>query len=185
MIFYIYSSVSFIFLHIPLFFSLPIPPDLMLQDQTGKDLSLPLVDSHAQHLIQKRIAIEKLTRRYGEMSTQCHGRHGAVKFSHIYCIYILYIVSSILYIYIYILHIYLLLCLRVCPVYVDFSLGVVLGPLCLTMSDVFSDLSSLVRTFRSDPTYTNSVFHMMVRWCREWLSELSDLSDFQLPEYHV
>ncbi|XP_031153895.1 putative RNA polymerase II subunit B1 CTD phosphatase rpap2 isoform X2 [Sander lucioperca] len=32
-----------------------------VQDQSTKDPALPLVDSHAQHLIQKRIAVEKLT----------------------------------------------------------------------------------------------------------------------------
>lgn len=36
--------------------------DMILQD-SGKDPHLPLVDSHAQHLIQKRIAVEKLSRR--------------------------------------------------------------------------------------------------------------------------
>uniref|UniRef100_A0A3Q3LBV1 RNA polymerase II subunit B1 CTD phosphatase RPAP2 homolog n=1 Tax=Mastacembelus armatus TaxID=205130 RepID=A0A3Q3LBV1_9TELE len=47
------------------------PPDIKLlkkgdgfvtvQDQRTKDPVLPLVDSHAQHLIQKRITVEKLT----------------------------------------------------------------------------------------------------------------------------
>ncbi|XP_029309243.1 putative RNA polymerase II subunit B1 CTD phosphatase rpap2 isoform X2 [Cottoperca gobio] len=32
-----------------------------VQDQSTKDPTLPLIDSHAQHLIQKRIAVEKLT----------------------------------------------------------------------------------------------------------------------------
>ncbi|XP_039672844.1 putative RNA polymerase II subunit B1 CTD phosphatase rpap2 isoform X2 [Perca fluviatilis] len=32
-----------------------------VQDQSTKDPALPLVDSHAQHLIQKRITVEKLT----------------------------------------------------------------------------------------------------------------------------
>ncbi|KAM6919711.1 putative RNA polymerase II subunit B1 CTD phosphatase rpap2 [Lycodopsis pacificus] len=32
-----------------------------VQDQNTKDLALPLVDSHSQHLIQKRITVEKLT----------------------------------------------------------------------------------------------------------------------------
>ncbi|XP_062336808.1 putative RNA polymerase II subunit B1 CTD phosphatase rpap2 isoform X2 [Osmerus eperlanus] len=92
------------------------------EDKAGKDLSLPLVDSHAQHLIQKRIAVEKLTR----------------------------------------------------------SLGVVLGPLCLTMSDVFSDLSSLVRTFR----FTNTnIIHKTPEWTLIAVVLLHVLSEVS-PEVH-
>uniref|UniRef100_A0A8C4EGE6 RNA polymerase II subunit B1 CTD phosphatase RPAP2 homolog n=1 Tax=Dicentrarchus labrax TaxID=13489 RepID=A0A8C4EGE6_DICLA len=35
--------------------------EVTVQDQSTKDPVLPLVDSHAQHLIQKRITVEKLT----------------------------------------------------------------------------------------------------------------------------
>ncbi|XP_048018403.1 putative RNA polymerase II subunit B1 CTD phosphatase rpap2 [Megalobrama amblycephala] len=68
-----------------------------------KDPPLPLVDSHAQHLIQKRIAVEKLSR----------------------------------------------------------SLRDVVGPLCLTLSDVINDINNLVRTFR----FTNTnIIHKIPEW---------------------
>ncbi|XP_042353842.1 putative RNA polymerase II subunit B1 CTD phosphatase rpap2 isoform X2 [Plectropomus leopardus] len=74
-----------------------------VQDQSTKDPALPLVDSHAQHLIQKRITVEKLTS-----------------------------------------------CLRN-----------IVGPLCLTMSDVSTDLNDLVRTFRFTNTNIN---HKTPEW---------------------
>ncbi len=50
----------------------------MVLQNSGKDPPLPLVDSHAQHLIQKRIAVEKLSQRSvfsnGWISV-CHFRH--------------------------------------------------------------------------------------------------------------
>ncbi|KAG1969245.1 putative RNA polymerase II subunit B1 CTD phosphatase rpap2 [Pimephales promelas] len=68
-----------------------------------KDPPLPLVDSHAQHLIQKRIVVEKLSR----------------------------------------------------------SLRDVVGPLCLTISDVINDINNLVRTFR----FTNkNIIHKSPEW---------------------
>uniref|UniRef100_A0AAQ5ZP51 RNA polymerase II subunit B1 CTD phosphatase RPAP2 homolog n=1 Tax=Amphiprion ocellaris TaxID=80972 RepID=A0AAQ5ZP51_AMPOC len=68
-----------------------------------KDPVLPLIDSQAQHLIQKRITVEKLTS-----------------------------------------------CLRN-----------IVGPLRLTMSDVFTDLNNLVRTFR----FTNTnIIHKTPEW---------------------
>ncbi|XP_039999249.1 putative RNA polymerase II subunit B1 CTD phosphatase rpap2 isoform X2 [Xiphias gladius] len=74
-----------------------------VQDQGTKDPVLPLVDSHAQHLIQKRITVEKLTS-----------------------------------------------CLRN-----------IVGPLHLTMSDVSTDLNSLIRTFR----FTNTnIIHKTPEW---------------------
>ncbi|XP_073347915.1 putative RNA polymerase II subunit B1 CTD phosphatase rpap2 [Pagrus major] len=39
----------------------PQGDEVTVQDQSAKDPVLPLVDSHAQHLIQKRITVEKLT----------------------------------------------------------------------------------------------------------------------------
>ncbi|XP_023137774.2 putative RNA polymerase II subunit B1 CTD phosphatase rpap2 [Amphiprion ocellaris] len=74
-----------------------------VQDQRTKDPVLPLIDSQAQHLIQKRITVEKLTS-----------------------------------------------CLRN-----------IVGPLRLTMSDVFTDLNNLVRTFR----FTNTnIIHKTPEW---------------------
>lgn len=68
-----------------------------------KDPPLPLVDSHAQHLIQKRIVVEKLSR----------------------------------------------------------SLRDVVGPLCLTLSDVINNINNLVRTFR----FTNTnIIHKSPEW---------------------
>ncbi|XP_077074918.1 putative RNA polymerase II subunit B1 CTD phosphatase rpap2 isoform X2 [Siphateles boraxobius] len=68
-----------------------------------KDPPLPLVDSHAQHLIQKRIVVEKLRR----------------------------------------------------------SLRDVVGPLCLTISDVINNINNLVRTFR----FTNTnIIHQSPEW---------------------
>ncbi|KAG7227179.1 hypothetical protein INR49_013978 [Caranx melampygus] len=74
-----------------------------VQDQGRKDPVLPLVDSDAQHLIQKRIAVEKLT-----------------------------------------------ICLRN-----------IVGPLRLTMSDIFTDLNNLVRTFRFTST---NIIHKTPEW---------------------
>ncbi|XP_065132040.1 putative RNA polymerase II subunit B1 CTD phosphatase rpap2 [Paramisgurnus dabryanus] len=72
-------------------------------EDSGKDPPLPLVDSHAQHLIQKRIVVEKLSR----------------------------------------------------------SLRDVVGPLCLTISDVINDINNLVRTFR----FTNTnIIHKSPEW---------------------
>ncbi|XP_051808797.1 putative RNA polymerase II subunit B1 CTD phosphatase rpap2 [Acanthochromis polyacanthus] len=72
-------------------------------DRRTKDPVLPLIDSQAQHLIQKRITVEKLTS-----------------------------------------------CLRN-----------IVGPLHLTMSDVSTDLNSLVRTFR----FTNTnIIHKTPEW---------------------
>ncbi|XP_070701371.1 putative RNA polymerase II subunit B1 CTD phosphatase rpap2 [Pempheris klunzingeri] len=74
-----------------------------VQDRSMKDPVLPLVDSQAQHVIQKRITVEKLTS-----------------------------------------------CLRN-----------IVGPLCLTMSDVSTDLNNLVRTFR----FTNTnIIHKTPEW---------------------
>uniref|UniRef100_A0A3Q1G392 RNA polymerase II subunit B1 CTD phosphatase RPAP2 homolog n=1 Tax=Acanthochromis polyacanthus TaxID=80966 RepID=A0A3Q1G392_9TELE len=74
-----------------------------LNDRRTKDPVLPLIDSQAQHLIQKRITVEKLTS-----------------------------------------------CLRN-----------IVGPLHLTMSDVSTDLNSLVRTFR----FTNTnIIHKTPEW---------------------
>ncbi|KAK7162792.1 hypothetical protein R3I93_006975 [Phoxinus phoxinus] len=71
--------------------------------EKDKDPSLPLVDSHAQHLIQKRIVVEKLSR----------------------------------------------------------SLRDVVGPLCLTISDVINNINDLVRTFR----FTNTnIIHKSPEW---------------------
>ncbi|XP_049454993.1 putative RNA polymerase II subunit B1 CTD phosphatase rpap2 isoform X1 [Epinephelus fuscoguttatus] len=74
-----------------------------VQDQSTKDPALPLVDSHAQHLIQKRITVEKLTS-----------------------------------------------CLKN-----------IVGPLCLAMTDISTDLNNLVRTFR----FTNTnIIHKTPEW---------------------
>ncbi|XP_020505044.2 putative RNA polymerase II subunit B1 CTD phosphatase rpap2 isoform X1 [Labrus bergylta] len=74
-----------------------------VEEQSRKDPALPLVDSQAQHLIQKRITVEKLNS-----------------------------------------------CLRN-----------IVGPLCLTMSDVSADLNNLVRTFR----FTNTnIIHKTPEW---------------------
>ncbi|XP_047445153.1 putative RNA polymerase II subunit B1 CTD phosphatase rpap2 [Mugil cephalus] len=74
-----------------------------IENQSMKDPVLPLIDSHAQHLIQKRITVEKLTS-----------------------------------------------CLKS-----------IIGPLCLTMSDVSADLNNLVRTFR----FTNTnIIHKTPEW---------------------
>ncbi|CAJ1071877.1 putative RNA polymerase II subunit B1 CTD phosphatase rpap2 [Xyrichtys novacula] len=77
--------------------------EVTVQAQSRKDPALPLVDSQAQHLIQKRITVEKLNS-----------------------------------------------CLRN-----------IVGPLHLTMSDVSTDLNSLVRTFR----FTNTnIIHKAPEW---------------------
>ncbi|KAI3375126.1 hypothetical protein L3Q82_021640 [Scortum barcoo] len=77
--------------------------EVTVQDQSTKEPVLPLVDSQAQHLIQKRITVEKLTR-----------------------------------------------CLRN-----------IVGPLCLTVSDISTDLNNLVRTFR----FTNkNIIHKTPEW---------------------
>ncbi|KAM6989143.1 putative RNA polymerase II subunit B1 CTD phosphatase rpap2 [Tautogolabrus adspersus] len=74
-----------------------------VQGQSRKDPALPLVDSQAQHLIQKRITVEKLNS-----------------------------------------------CLRN-----------IVGPLCLSMGDVSTDLNNLVRTFR----FTNTnIIHKTPEW---------------------
>ncbi|KAM6918288.1 putative RNA polymerase II subunit B1 CTD phosphatase rpap2 [Xenentodon cancila] len=73
------------------------------QDKSTKDPVLPLIDSQAQQLIQKKITVEKLS-----------------------C------------------------CLRN-----------IVGPLCLTMSDVSSDLNNLVRTFRFTST---NIIHKSPEW---------------------
>ncbi|XP_029930560.1 putative RNA polymerase II subunit B1 CTD phosphatase rpap2 [Myripristis murdjan] len=77
--------------------------EVSAQDQGGKDPVLPLIDSQAQHVIQKRITVDKLNS-----------------------------------------------CLRN-----------IVGPLQLTMSDISTDLNSLVRTFR----FTNTnIIHKTPEW---------------------
>ena len=54
------ETAVFVFSHTSRLF----PHQVTVRDQSAKDPVLPLVDSHSQHLIQKRITVEKLTSWY-------------------------------------------------------------------------------------------------------------------------